>query len=345
MQKPKRLNQLAIAKATGVSRATVSLVLRGGQGSSKETKAKVIAAAEKMGYRPNALVQGIRSGKSRSVGVLVPPHDTYWKDVCYGIHDRLVEANHLPLFLWDSEHHSEPSGDYALKQIHRLLDRWVDGVILSPEFSQHYATHLQEFERRNIPLVVIDHTIPELPADNVESDEAQIASLAVSHLVSQGHRSYLILTGPKQLGWADERCDQFVRELERHPGCKSHTVRLPLQTYATETVIEILRKDPSITAVLAATDIFAHQAYLAASALSWNIPARLSVIGVGNLNFDHVLSPPLTSIDQDGYQVGQKAAQVELERSSGILNGPARRFTIPVQLIERGSTGPATGNV
>lgn len=338
--KPKRLNQVAIAKATGVSRATVSLVLRGGQGSSETTKAKVLAAAEKMGYRPNDLVHSIRSGKSRSVGVLVPPYDTYWKNVCHGIHDRLMEANHLPLFLWDSEHRSEPAEDYALKQIHRLLNRWVDGVILSPEFSHHYARHLHEFESRNIPLVVIDNTIPELPADIVESDEAEIAALACKHLASLGHHSYLILSGPENLGWADDRCKSFLEEIGKQEGSQTRILRLTCDIDVAEIIVDVLKATPSITAVLAATDAFAQQAYLAAKSLSWNIPQRLSVVGVGNLNFGKIMSPSLTTIDQDGYRVGQKAAQVELERSSGILIGAPRRFAIPVRLIERGSTGP-----
>lgn len=340
MLKPKRLNQVAIARATGVSRATVSLVLRGGSGSSEETKAKVRAAAEKMGYRPNALVRSIRSGKSRTVGVLVPPHDAYWKDICYGIHDRLVEADHLPLFLWDSEHHNESGEQYALRQIHRLLDGWVDGVILWPEFSKHYAQHLQEFERRNIPLVVIDHSVPGFGADVVESNEAMIAELIVNHLASQNHRSYLIVSGPLELGWADARCRALLDRLAKIPHSEAHVLRLPFGADLEEAITGFLESQTSITAIVATTDNFARKTYQAAHRLGLDIPGKISVIGVGNLAFSSVLSPPLTTIHQNGYAVGQKAAQVELERSSGILTGPPRFYSVPVSLVERGSTGP-----
>lgn len=338
MLKPKRLNQVAIAKATGVSRATVSLVLRGGQGSSEETKAKVRAAAEKMGYRPNALVRSIRSGKSRTVGVLVPPHDAYWKDICYGIHDRLVEADHLPLFLWDSEHHNETGEQYALRQIHRLLDGWVDGVILWPEFSKHYAQHLHEFERRNIPLVVIDHSVPGFGADVVESNETMIADLIVEHLYSLKHLSYLVVSGPEGLGWADARVLALMSKLARTPDTEAHELRLPFGADLEEEITQKLRQHSSITAIIATTDNIAKKTYQAAHRLGLDIPGELSVIGVGNLAFSSVLSPPLTTIHQNGYAVGQKAAQVELERSSGILTGPPRFYTIPVELIKRGST-------
>jgi len=341
MPKPKRLNQVAIANATGVSRATVSLVLRGGHGSSEETKAKVHAAAEKMGYRPNALVHSIRSGKSRTVGVLVPPHDEYWKSVCFGIHDRLVEAEHLPLFLWDSEHHTQTAEQYALSQIHRLLDRWVDGVILWPEFSKHYAGHLHEFKRRNIPVVVIDHFVPGLEADVIESNEAMIADIIVDHLSALKHRSFLVVSGPEGLGWADERCTALSKKLTTVQESKVVELRLPFGTDLGDAITDSLRQNPSITAIIATTDNFAKKSYVAAHRLGLDVPGKISVIGVGNLAFSDVMSPPLTTINQNGYAVGRKAAQVELERSSGILTGPAHFFTLPVELIERSSTGVA----
>ena len=128
MSKPKRLSQSAIAKATGLSRATVSLVLRGGSGPSEATQAKVISAAKRLGYQPNDLVHSIRSGKSRTVGVLAEPHDSYWRDVCYGIHDRLIESNHLPLFLW---HNHQTSQHAQRRGHHREPPRTVMRPVLS----------------------------------------------------------------------------------------------------------------------------------------------------------------------------------------------------------------------
>ncbi|MEZ0296567.1 MAG: LacI family DNA-binding transcriptional regulator [Candidatus Methylacidiphilales bacterium] len=345
MPQPKRLNQQTIAKATGVSRATVSLILRGGIGSSESTRARVLAMAEKMGYRPNALVQSIRSGKSRTMGVLVPPHDSFWQNVCYGIHDRLTESDHLPLFLWDSEHHDLPREQYALQQIHRLLDRWVDGVILWPEFAKFYAKHLHEFERRNIPVVIIDHIMPELAVDTVSCDERQIARLIVPHLTALGHRDILVVSGPEHLGWADDRCAALQREAEvyadgprQDEALTLRFLRIPFGSDVTAQILNALQDFPGCTAVIGCTDHLANKAYRAAHQMGYIIPQDLSVIGVGDLTIAPILSPPLTTVRQDGYAVGVKAAQAGMERSAGLLTGPARRYTIPVQLIERNST-------
>jgi LacI family transcriptional regulator len=338
MLKPKRLNQLTIAKTLGVSRATVSLVLRGGKGASAETSKKVLNMARKMGYRPNALVQGIRSGKSRTIGVLVPPHDSHWQAVCYGIHDRLVEAEHLPLFLWDTEHHGQQPETYALTQINRLLDRWVDGVIMWPHFSAYYLKHLAEFHSRNIPLVIIDHAEQGLGADTINSDETMIADLIVSHLTSLGHRHFLNLPGPRNIGWSDARANAILKKINSVRDISVITIRPEFHGKVEEEITETLRDNPDITAVIGGSDNLAKMACNAAHALGLSLPSQLSVIGVGDLNFAKTMTPALTTVNQNGYNIGRMAAQINLERSAGILTGPPRQHQIPVTLVQRSST-------
>jgi LacI family transcriptional regulator len=345
MPKPKRPNQTAIAKATGVSRATVSLVLRGGAGPAEATQAKVLAVARRMGYQPNELVHSIRSGKSKTVGVLVQPYDSYWRDVCYGIHDRLIESHYLPLFLWDNDRPNNE--EYGCAQIRRLLSRWVDGVILSPNFADLYASHLHEFQTRNIPLVIIDHTAAQGQADQVESDELQIAALLVAHLRKLNHREILVISGPQGLGWADKRATAIKNEISKVIGGTSHELRVPLEPLEPNELPEIpgmiastLQQNRQITAVLACTDRIAKSTYKAAQALNWAIPGRLSIAGVADLNYSALLHPPLTTVRQNGYAIGRQAAQAGLERSAGLLSGPSRVFQIPATLIERSSTAP-----
>lgn len=339
--KPRRPSQLAIARAAGVSRTTVSLVLRGGQGLAAETQARVREVARRMGYRPNALVHSIRSGRSRTVGVLAHPHDSYWRAVCHGVHDRLIDANHVPLFLWNNEHAAVPPEEFAVNQIHRLLDRWVDGVILWPYFAGLYAQHLHEFETRNIPVVTIDHRLPDIAADSVESDEAGIARLGVEHLAALGHRAVLVVTGPEDVGWADERSRAIMAGMSLIPSARPRVVRVPLHRPGRPEILAALRSHPEVTAVFACTDTFAIDVYRAAGELQWAVPARLSVLSVADLDFAGLISPGLTTIRQDGYEIGRRAAQLELERSAGLFTGGPRHVRLPVQLVPRASTAPA----
>src|SRR4051794_2984121 len=102
-----QVNQKRIAEHVGLSQATVSLVLSGRHVSSDKTRQRVLRAARKLGYRPNLLVRGMQTGKTRMIGVMMPPSGFHWVEVLYGIHDVLAAADHLPITLWAA--HSGPS--------------------------------------------------------------------------------------------------------------------------------------------------------------------------------------------------------------------------------------------
>ena len=116
---------------------------------------------------------------------MVHPYDSYWAQVLYGIHDRLIEADYIPMVLWDREHDRTHGAGFALSQIHRLLDRRVDGAILWPHFAQLYAHHLGEFHDRHLPVVTIDHRLARARSDAVLNDEAQVGRLLIQHLAAQ----------------------------------------------------------------------------------------------------------------------------------------------------------------
>src|SRR5437764_12076354 len=131
----RQVSQKSVAERAGVSQATVSLVLSGRGVSSQDTQRRVLEAAEQLKYRPNLLVHGIQTGKTRMIGVMAPPFDYYWSEVLYGIHDVLAAADHVPITVWTA--HNGPgqrqragAGIDERQQNHRLLDRRVDGGIV-----------------------------------------------------------------------------------------------------------------------------------------------------------------------------------------------------------------------
>ena len=97
-----QVSQKKIAKVAGVSQATVSLVLAGQAGNSDETRNRVLETARRLKYRPNLLVRGMQTGRTRTIGVMAPPLDFYWSEVLYGIHDELAAADHVPITLWSA---------------------------------------------------------------------------------------------------------------------------------------------------------------------------------------------------------------------------------------------------
>ena len=97
-----QVSQKHIAKEAGVSQATVSLVLSGSNVSSPETHDRACGAAKRLRYRPNLLVHGIQTGKTRMIGVMAPPFDDFSAEGAYGIHDVLAAADHVPIMVWNA---------------------------------------------------------------------------------------------------------------------------------------------------------------------------------------------------------------------------------------------------
>jgi LacI family transcriptional regulator len=127
-------------------------------------------------------------------------------------------------------------------------------------------------------------------------------------------------------------------EFKAAKGCRWVEVRTESKNDAAGESAAVLRQNPDITAAIACTDHLAADLYRAAQHLGWKIPGRLSVLGVGGLDFGPLLSPPLTSIAQNGLALGRKAAETVLGRSLGKISGPPRHYKIPVQPAAGSST-------
>jgi LacI family transcriptional regulator len=341
-------SQKKIAQQAGVSQSTVSLVLSGRRVNSDETSQRVLKAAERLKYRPNLLVRGMQTGKSRMIGVMMPPFDFYWSEVLYGIHDVLAAADHVPITLWTTHIGGLPRRRNGpplneLEQIHRLLDRRVDGVILWPPFAALFREHVHEFSSRNLPVVTIDHLLPaEYGADYVGSDEAAGGRMVAEHLYKLGHRRMGHLAGPPVATWATARRRAFDTTISRLAGASSITLEAPPGDTAQgiHTARSLLSGDNRPTAIFAASDLYAKAVYQAAMELNLRIPDDLSVVGFSDDDFAGEMSPPLTTVRQPAYEIGQAAAELVLGRSSGRIRDRMHHEELPVSLVARKSTTP-----
>jgi LacI family transcriptional regulator len=342
-----QVSQKRIAEQAGVSQSTVSLVLSGRRGNSDQTSQRVLQAAEKLKYRPNLLVQGIQTGRTRMIGVMMPPFDYFWTEVLYGIHDVLTAADHVPITLWTVQgglaarrRNSNSSGD-ELTQIHRLVDRRVDGVILWPSFAQLFMEHVHEFSSRNLPVVTIDHQLPpEFNSDYVGSDESAGGRLVAEHLYALGHRRIGHLAAPPVASWALARRQAFIDAFSKMPGTsvvirEASVGEMDLGIISAR---ELLALPDRPTAIYAACDLYARTVYWAAREMNLRIPEDLTVVGFSDDDFACEMSPPLTSVRQPAYEIGKRAAEVVLGRSMGDIRDRGRHEELPVQLIVRESS-------
>jgi len=189
-------------------------------------------------------------------------------------------------------------------------------------------------------LVTLDSTLPaSYHADAVVSNEAQGAAAIVGHLLELGHRKILHFSGPASEAWSRDRRDCFAKAIRKAPGVKLDVVELPLTLPRQALIREALVRLAGVTAVFCATDGIAEEVYEIAAELGYRIPADLSVVWYGNVDFGSRLNPPLTTVRHQPYRMGQTAARLVVERIEATTPSPSRLERLPVELVPRLSTG------
>lgn len=342
-----------VAQAANVSVPTASRILRRKNITrfSEETRNKVWEAAARLRYRPNMLVKGLQTGITGTVGVMVPPFDSYWSSVLYGIHDTLISVDYVPIILWvlhrDDFSGKEPFND--LEQVHRLIDRRIDGAILWPPETPDYYEHHKELASRNVPVVTVDHELPsQYGADSVTTNEELGAQLVAEHLIELGHRRFAHLgdVGLETYSWSKRRHKYFEEQIAKVPGASCITSERVKGIDGVEIAKAILTVKPRPTAIYAASDLLARYVYLAANELGLRIPQDVSVVGFADLDFAPFLVPALTSVRQKGYEIGCKATKLLVDRIQGKFVGSENKnIKMDCELVVRGSTAPVPQNL
>ena len=331
-----------IAKQAHVSISAVSRIIAGKKlhSFSEETIARVRGIAEGCRYRPNRLVRGMKTGRSGIVGVLIPGFDDFYSAITTGIHDALVNEDRIPVVLWSKQDSPSKTGRLELEQIHALVEHRVEGIILKPVFDAASDEYLHEILERNIPLVVVDRELPKVNCCYVGSDDETGVIAVLEHLLELGHRSIAYFGPTTIISTGMHRLLRFRTWMNDHPECLPSEHLIETWEPTVPDAIALLERHQRPSAVLAVNDRFAWRIYEAAREKGLRIPEDLSVAGFGNLPFAKYVTPPLTTLDQHPYEIGQSAVRRLLNR---IVN-PAercRKVLIPPDLVVRSSTCPA----
>lgn len=341
MKRKSQISLKQIAEATNLSITTVSRVLRNKGDISPETRKKVLAYAKKHNYRPNMLIQGIQTGRTGNIGVMVPPYNPYWVKVLEAIHDTLIKHDYAGIMLWD-EYKSDPplqdKNKFMLEQMHRLIDRRVDGVILYPKVSEVYGDHLDELESRNLPIVTIDNELDF--SDSVVTNERLGSELVATHLYNLGHRRIGHLAGNQEWTWAKLRRKYFEKALAAYPDVTCITqIGSDNADELPEIAKQLLQQQP--TAIFSFGDRAAFEIYNIAHEMNLRIPEDISVVGFSDsTKLTQIVNPPLTTVRQKPREIGIEAVTLLMDRLSNKKKPSSKhtRTVIDCELIVRGST-------
>jgi LacI family transcriptional regulator len=319
--KPKLVTMRDVAKATGFSPATVSIVLNNAPLAryiAPTTKKRIEDAAKRLGYRPNAMARFLRSKKSLSIGVIFfDVTDPFCTPVLRGIENTLYPIGYLPIF---ADAHNQP--DRFQRYLEMLLERHVDGLIVVANWLLVDIHVLADLNKREIPAATIGWEIPGNRMSSVMVENEAGGRLALQHLHQLGHRKIAIIRGPKRLidtapRWRGiQKFAQSV-ELEIDPEL---VLQLPEVFDPTSSfdhgfrlTEELLHAKKKFTALLAFDDLSALGAMRAFAKAGVRIPEDCSVTGFDDVAVSALSAPALTTVRQPLETMGSTAVSIVMD--------------------------------
>lgn len=324
-----------VAAEAGVSIATVSRVINGTGYVSQASRERVLEAMRKLAYQPNAMAQGLRRQATHSVGVLLPRiHESYFSTLVFAIEKTLFAHGYRALFC-NTEEDLAKENDYVAI----LLSQRVDAVVYFIP-AEDRRTTVERLLEHGIPVVLLERALPGVPASQVLVANFQGACDGVNYLLALGHRRIAVISGSPATIPAD-RIRGAQTALEQ-AGLGDHLMVLrdpPDFGTGHAAALRLLGKKPRPTAIFALTDSMAVGALHAAYELGWRVPDDLSVMGFDDIALASFIIPPLTTVAQPIYTIGETAAHILLAQM-GDPDLPPQQVMLPTTLVVRRSTAP-----
>ena len=325
-----------VAKAAGVSGATVSYVLNGTKRVSPEVEKRVLEAAKELNYVPNRIAQTLVGRRSNSIAIMTNDiTNVYQVEVIKGLQEAAL-ANDYIVYVFDAFGNID-------KYLQHIVSRQVDGLFVVAAPDALPDEKLAELRDSGIKVLADYSRGTFVPGVSyIMSDLKGGVERAINYLYRMGHRKIGYLSGFDDACYYDIRLSAF-REAMRKLNLDDTGVECRGWPYSTisevgETLMrQLLAHRPEVTAVLCTNDMMAIGGMYAAKLMEKKIPEELSVVGIDNIAQSKTCIPKLTTINQDGRTYGKHVFEILLK---AIRGGEADKYVIPMELVERDSCAP-----
>ncbi len=324
-----------IARELGISPSTVSRALKDHPDISQATRDAVNELAERWNYRPNPIALSLKSGSSKTSGVIIPDVVHYFfSTVISGIEDVVYQRDYNMILCQSNE-----MWEHEVKNIKTLLSSRVDGILASVAKTTTDFGHYRSITDKDIPLVFFDRAAEEIDTDSVVIDDETGSYRAVNHLLRMGKKRIVHLAGPPRLAIARNRLNGYLKAMKEYrlTPQDDYIVKCDDIESAERIIPELLTKTPRPDAFFAVNDLTAAQTLMIVKRHGLRIPQDIAIVGFTNSQIATLTDPGLTSVDQKGFEMGQLAARLLIDRIEN-RHGPVQKKIITSDLVIRGSS-------
>jgi LacI family transcriptional regulator len=327
-----------VARRAGVHPSTASRVLSGSRTVRPELVRAVRRAARELDYQVNHIGRALRRQASGTIGVVVPDIDNPFFPAMVQAIDRALHRQDCGLFLCDANNDPDVEAD----RLRVLLQRQVDGVIISPVHRQRSVKAVKQ-AAREVVVVQVDRSV-DVPTDIVAVDQAQAINLLIDHVMSLGRRRIAFITSEESVSTAAERLAAHRARMAGDPSAleRVYVGDLSLRWGGEVVRMMVAAGKPLPDALICANDLIALGAMQQLRLAGIRVPDDVAVTGIDDTPFGRVAEPELTTVRQPVDQIGDEAVAMLLRRQQDPKRAP-RRLTLSPELIIRRSTALEAG--
>lgn len=335
----KKTNQITIkdiASRLNLSASTVSRALNDHPDISDETKSLVREAAERLDYQPNSLALSLRDSKSNVIGVCIPEiKHHFFSSVFSGIENYSRQRGYHIIICQSSELVSR-----EIENIRVLMSMRVDGFLISITKNTTDYKHLNSIEDKGIPVVYFDRPPQATDCDKVIIDDYASAFKITEHIISLGRKKIFHFAGPSTVRIGADRLRGYVDAMKKHNLHTGDDTIYYCDNYDDAVVLvnDLCDRGNIPDAIFAVNDLTAIGAQKTLQFRKIAVPEQTAVAGFANELFAEVAYPGLTTIDQNGQLMGEKAVALLIRRIETQKMIPYETELVPTKLIIRGST-------
>lgn len=299
-----------IAKALNISTSTVSRALRDSWDISPKTKKKVVDYANSLNYVPNPIALSLKENRSRSIGVVVPEiANNLFSQTINGIEEVAYKRGYQVVIF-----QSHDSTEREDSSVQHLYSRKMDGLLISLAGTASETGHLDKVLGQKFPMVYFDRVPEKEQAHKVVVDNYEGAFKATELLIKQGKKRIGFISTPPLLSITNERLAGYKGALEKY-GLPQDETLIKYCNFSEEEAEEAtnkLIKTQKPDAVFMGSDRLAMGCYKAYQKLDAGQIKDITLIGFTNLSVVSLFNPPISTICQPAFQMGQKAAELLL---------------------------------
>lgn len=341
----KKVTLKQIARELDVSISTVSKALRNSIEIGEETRLKIQAFAKFYHYKPNNIALSLKNRKTKTIGIIIPEivHH-FFSTVINGI-EQIANENGYSVIICLSD----DSFDKEVLNMEMLANGSIDGFIMSlskeTQFKGDYH-HISEVIEQGMPVVMFDRITDAIQCDKVIIDDELAAFDAVQSLIDKGRKKIALVTTVDYVSVGKLRTDGYIKALSNNKLPFDESLIIKIENVDNcEKKIKKLLKNKAIDAVLAVNELFAVTIIKIASKMGLKVPEDLAVIAFTDGIISKYSTPTITTVTQNGIEMGNIAAKILIERLETVEKEIEieeeevyKTVIIETHLIEREST-------